>query len=77
MLPDASFESTTSAFGQSIRNKLGAASGNPRLETYVNYAHGDEGPLAWYTEDKLTQLRILKERWDPGAVFNFTNGIAI
>ncbi|KAI1313330.1 FAD binding domain-containing protein [Xylaria venustula] len=45
------------------------------LEVYVNYAHGDEGPVAWYSERKLPRLRALKSRWDPKNLFKWTNGV--
>ncbi|KAI0096946.1 FAD binding domain-containing protein [Nemania sp. FL0031] len=45
------------------------------LEVYVNYAHGDEGPVAWYSERKLPRLLALKSRWDPKNLFKWTNGL--
>ncbi|KFA74441.1 hypothetical protein S40288_08910 [Stachybotrys chartarum IBT 40288] len=74
-LPDPSFEPTVDDFARPVRQALAEGGGNPGLEVYVNYAHGDEGPAAWYTRRKLPRLRELKRRWDPKALFNFSNGI--
>lgn len=63
-------------FGQATRNELVATGGrNGSLEVYVNYAHGDEGQVAWYLDRKLPRLRALKSRWDPRGLFNWSNGI--
>lgn len=63
-------------FGQAMRNELVATGGkNGSLEVYVNYAHGDEGQVAWYSDRKLPRLRALKSRWDPKELFSWNNGI--
>ncbi|KAK8117063.1 polyketide synthase protein [Apiospora kogelbergensis] len=75
VMPDRSFLATVEKFATSIRQKLSPMSGAKGLEVYVNYAHGDEGPVAWYGEN-LGRLRQLKSEWDPSVLFNWTNGIA-
>lgn len=74
-MPDKSYVATVEKFATSIRQKLSPMSGAKGLEVYVNYAHGDEGPVAWYGEN-LGRLRQLKSEWDPSVLFNWTNGIA-
>ncbi|GAW20842.1 hypothetical protein ANO14919_103540 [Xylariales sp. No.14919] len=75
ILPGARSSLAVDHFMSGILKTLGDASGNPHLQTYVNYAHGNEGPRAWYTDEKLGRLRTLKKQWDPQALFSFTNGI--
>ncbi|KAK8011610.1 FAD-dependent oxidase [Apiospora arundinis] len=75
VMPDKSYVATVEKFATSIRQKLSPMSGAKGLEVYVNYAHGDEGPVAWYGEN-LARLRQLKSEWDPSVLFNWTNGIA-
>ncbi|KAI0876619.1 hypothetical protein GGS24DRAFT_216948 [Hypoxylon argillaceum] len=75
ILPDAKSSSTVDEFMQGILRVLGDASGNPDRQTYVNYARGNEGPRAWYTDKKLGRLRTLKKKWDPQGLFSFTNGV--
>lgn len=45
----------------------------PPLAAYVNYAYGDETPLAWYGHESWRQerLRALKEEYDPVGKFSF------
>lgn len=38
---------------------------------YVNYAHGDEGPEAWYDVENLPRLAKLKMEWDPEQHFSW------
>lgn len=45
------------------------------IEVYVNYGHGNEGELGWYTERKLPRLRDLKKRYDPYGLFTYYNAI--
>lgn len=45
------------------------------IEVYVNYGHGDEGPLGWYTERKLPRLNALKDRYDPHKLFSHYNAL--
>ncbi|KAL2047408.1 hypothetical protein N7G274_001429 [Stereocaulon virgatum] len=51
----------------------GASTSN--IEVYVNYGHGDEGPLGWYTERKLPRLNKLKNRYDPHRLFSHYNAL--
>ncbi|KAL1877493.1 hypothetical protein Daus18300_002480 [Diaporthe australafricana] len=74
VMPDQSYLPTVETFATSIRQKLAPMSGSSGIEVYVNYAHGDEGPEAWYG-DNLDRLRQLKAEWDPSTLFNWTNGI--
>ncbi|KAI1416403.1 FAD binding domain-containing protein [Hypoxylon sp. FL1857] len=63
-------------FALATRAKLVATgSKDGVLTVYVNYAHGDEGRVAWYSERKLPKLLSLKSRWDPKTLFNWTNGL--
>jgi hypothetical protein len=75
-LPDEAIEPIALVEGQRIRDILGQGGENPDLQTYVNYAHGDEGPEAWYAQS-LPRLRELKGIWDPNEVFSFFNPIPI
>lgn len=69
----------TSGFNNSMidtfAKKQTALLGNAIKSVYVNYAHGDEGPIAWYSAEKLPALLELKERWDPRGLFGFYNGL--
>lgn len=60
---------------QQSRQNFAATSGYDSLSTYVNYAHGDEGPAAWYSTRKLTKLMSLKKQWDPKNLFSWYNAI--
>lgn len=51
------------------RENLQVTSGFPTPHVYFNYAYGDEGPEAWYSEANLPELRRLKAEWDPNNVF--------
>jgi hypothetical protein len=44
------------------------------LTVYENYAHGDEGPDAWYNSAKLPADRV-EETLGPEEVVHFTNPI--
>lgn len=57
------------------RQNFAATSGYDSLSTYVNYAHGDEGPVAWYSTRKLTKLMRLKKQWDPSNLFGWYNAV--
>ncbi|KAH8799835.1 hypothetical protein F5884DRAFT_117923 [Xylogone sp. PMI_703] len=59
----------------STRDLLSKTSGFADLEIYDNYAHGNEGPVVWYTEESLERLIPLKQRWDPKKLFSWTNPI--
>jgi len=68
---DPALEDTVNAFAQKARNNFAATSGFGRLQCYVSYGHGDEGPEPLYAKRKLGQLRSLKNKWDPNGLFNF------
>lgn len=51
------------------RANLQVTSGFSTPHVYFNYAFGDEGPAAWYSEANLPKLRELKAKWDPDYVF--------
>jgi hypothetical protein len=73
---DAASAAVAEEFGLETRKELVATgSRNGTLKVYVNYAHGNEGQVAWYSERKLPKLRALKSRWDPKQLFHWTNGI--
>ncbi|TVY40550.1 FAD-linked oxidoreductase [Lachnellula occidentalis] len=63
------------AFGASVRDLLHKGSGKTELQTYVHFAHGDEGEAAWYTEGKLRSLKALKAVYDPRGLFSFYNAV--
>jgi hypothetical protein len=64
--------------GNQIREILYKGSGETSLNTYVNYAYGDETPLAWYGSEAWRQdrLRVLKGEVDPLSRFSFYAPIA-
>ncbi|OBT88352.1 hypothetical protein VE02_02285 [Pseudogymnoascus sp. 03VT05] len=64
--------------GNQIRQVLFEGSGQTSLNTYVNYAYGDETPKAWYGADQWRQdrLRSLKKSYDPKGRFSFYAPIA-
>lgn len=66
------------ALGNKIRQVLYEGSGQTSLNTYVNYAYGDETPKAWYGADKWRQDRLLslKKSYDPKGRFSFYAPIA-
>ncbi|TVY54562.1 FAD-linked oxidoreductase azaL [Lachnellula cervina] len=66
-------DAIASALGNTIRQILFQGSGETSLNTYVNYAYGDETPAAWYGSDQWRQNRLsaLKEDFDPAGQFSF------
>jgi hypothetical protein len=66
------------ALGNQMRQILYEGSGESSLNTYVNYAYGDETPLAWYGAEAWRQERLqgLKEDFDPEHRFSFYAPIA-
>lgn len=61
-----------------IRAGLQAASGGRRgMRAYVNYALGDEGPAAWWSEGHVPRLVALKAKWDPQGLFGAANPIPL
>lgn len=73
---DNSIDKQVNEFASSARTAFAATSGFDDLELYVTYAHGDEGPQAWYRE-KLEQLVQLKKRWDPKELFRYMNPVPV
>ncbi|KAH6723727.1 FAD binding domain-containing protein [Leptodontidium sp. 2 PMI_412] len=71
-------DAVASKLGNQIRDVLYKASGQTSLNTYVNYAYGDETATAWYGADKWRQTRLqcLKEDYDPSGKFSFYAPIA-
>jgi hypothetical protein len=64
------------SFGKHVRDLLDEGSSAKDKTVYTHYAHGDEGPEAWYTEDKLPHLRELKARFDSKGAFSCYNPIS-
>jgi len=64
--------------GNQIRQVLFEGSGMKKLETYVNYAYGDETPTGWYGSEPWRQERLaaLKAKYDPEGSFSFYAPIA-
>lgn len=64
--------------GNQMRQILYEGSGQTSLNTYVNYAYGDETPKAWYGADQWRQSRLhsLKTKFDPHGRFSFYAPIA-
>ncbi|KAI4235936.1 MAG: hypothetical protein L6R40_006304 [Gallowayella cf. fulva] len=72
---DSSLDGAATAFLKSSRAKFQQTSGFAQLSVYTGYAHGDEGPEAWYSRGKLPRLRRLKQQWDPAQLFSWNNPI--
>lgn len=72
-------DKVASTLGNEIRQILYEGSGETSLNTYVNYAYGDETPLAWYGSEAWRQERLqsLKEDFDPSSKFSFYAPIAL
>nr|QNC49721.1 Hfaza2M [Hypoxylon fragiforme] len=68
-------DSLVDAFLHSARHNLTSASGFDEPVVYVNFAHGDEGPAAWYGARNLARLSELKRKWDPRGLFNYYNAV--
>jgi fumiquinazoline A oxidase len=67
---NASLDDTVNAFYTQQRQHFNEFSGFNAFATYVNYAHGDEGPNAWYgNADNLSRLSALKSKWDSNNLF--------
>ena len=76
VLPDEAAAPVAEQFAAATRERLVATGSKSKsLSVYVNYAHGDEGRAAWYSERKLPRLLTLKARWDPKTLFNWSNGL--
>ncbi|CAG8961607.1 hypothetical protein HYFRA_00006143 [Hymenoscyphus fraxineus] len=61
---------------QSAREKVNKGAGYDGEQTvYVNFAHGDDGPAAWYGKRKLEKLGRIESEWDPNGLFSFYNHV--
>ncbi|KAJ2976040.1 hypothetical protein NUW58_g297 [Xylaria curta] len=72
---DRRHEGIVDAFLNAARDDLTATSGFDTPAVYVNFAHGDEGPEAWYGARNLRKLTRMKQKWDPKGLFNFYNSL--
>lgn len=63
------------ALGKGVRKLLQLNNPTSNGQVYVLYAHGDEGPAAWYSEANLPVLRVLKSLYDPKGLFSFYNSL--
>lgn len=61
----------------SAREEMARDSGFRHLATYSNFAHGDEGPVAWYSAEFLPRLSSLKRQWDPTGLFSWHNPVPL
>ena len=68
---DQGLDDAVNAFAKRARDEFARTSGFEALTTYSNYAHGDEGPEAWYSARKLPRLSALKRKWDPDELFSW------
>lgn len=75
MYEDQTKDTIVDDFLNSARHNFTIASGFDDATVYVNFAHGDEGPEAWYGKHNLARLGELKEKWDPQGLFSFYNAI--
>jgi hypothetical protein len=73
----SALDKVVDTFSQAARAQLQETSGYPTLATYVNFAHGDEGPVAWHGARKLGKLMNLKQKWDPKQVFSYYNAVPL
>lgn len=74
---DASLDDTVNDFMREARAAFQATSGFAELQAFVNYAHGDEGPEAWYTSAKLPKLTALKNEYDPLQLLSWNNPVPL
>jgi len=74
---NSSLASAASQVGRDARSIFIPTSGasTSNIEVYVNYGHGDEGQLGWYTERKLPRLNALKNIYDPNKLFSHYNAL--
>ena len=64
--------------GNQLREIIREGTGSNELHTYVNYAHGTEGPKSWfgYEPERQNRLKALKNKYDPNGKFSFYAPIA-
>jgi hypothetical protein len=74
----AALEKQARELGETLRQILFKASGMRSLDTYVNYAFGQETVENWYGSERWRQdkLRALKDKYDPERKFSFYAPIA-
>ncbi|KAH8594178.1 hypothetical protein B0O99DRAFT_742092 [Bisporella sp. PMI_857] len=72
---DPALDEPTEKLLLSLREKLQSTSGFEEPHIYLNYAYGDEGPAAWWSEANLPKLRELKATWDPNNLFGHSTPI--
>ena len=74
---NSNLSTAASEVGRKARSLFIPTSGakTSNVEVYVNYAHGDEGPLGWYTARKIPRLNVLKNRYDPRKLFSHYNAL--
>ena len=72
---DPTAENTANTFAKELRDQVVKTSGYPALQTYVNYAHGDETLEQRFGPDKLQRLKQLKQTYDPKNLFGYYHGI--
>jgi hypothetical protein len=70
---DASLADQGVAKGKQIRDLIQSQTGSRNLNTYVNYAFGDESLQATYGYEpwRLEKLRRLKRQYEPMGKFNY------
>ena len=68
---DLSISNAADNWARTQRDKLFSTSGYDHKYVYMNYAHGDEGPHAYYGYDsaRFSKLQNLKAKYDPKDVF--------
>ncbi|KAI1164543.1 FAD binding domain-containing protein [Nemania serpens] len=59
-----SVDSAAIAWGEKVRSYWAASAGTKSLESYINFAHGDE-PLSQIYGSSLSKLKSLKKKHDP------------
>jgi hypothetical protein len=74
---DTSIYEIVDGLEQSLRDRIAKTSGYPGLATYTGYAHGNEGPAAWYSSMNLPRLSVLKKNWEPDGLFVFNKPIPV
>lgn len=74
---NTTLDTAVNTFVQNARDNFQKTSGFEHLSVYVNFAHGDEGVEAWYSDRKMERLSELKGLWDPNQLFSWYNPIPL
>ncbi|KAH8691967.1 FAD binding domain protein [Talaromyces proteolyticus] len=74
---NSTLDTITDGFFTQQRQHFDEFSGFPTFATYVNYAHGDEGPNVWYGENNLERLSSLKRKWDSNNLFGVAKPVPL